>query len=246
MHAENQTSSSLLTKTAILLVVIIGLGSQFSGTAAAQGPSGQQLLRQAALTELQHAYASEPGRVDIEVAALDARLQVPVCQVPLQTSVNRLNPNGGRVTVRAECHDDSPWSRYVAASVRVYQDIVVASRALPRGSIVGPGDVTLKEQDIGILGGQVIKDPDVAIGQSVRRAVSADTVLSIELLEAPVLVKRGDMVVLIAERGSISIRGTGTALQAGEAGRQIPVRNNRSDRVVQAVVTGAGEVKVIF
>lgn len=229
-----------------MLVVVMGLSSQFSGTAAAQDINGQQLLRHAALEELQHAYASEPGRVDIEVAALDTRLQIPVCQVPLQTSVNRLNPNGGRVTVRVECHDDSPWSRYVAASVRLYQDIVVASRALPRGSIVGPSDVVLKEHDIGILGGQVIRDPDVAIGQSVRRAVNADTVLSVDLLEAPVLVKRGDMVVLIAERGSIAIRGTGTALQAGEAGKQIPVRNSRSDRVVQAVVTGAGEVKVIF
>lgn len=229
-----------------MLVVALGVCSQFSVAAAAQDTSGQQLLRQAALDALQHAYASEPGRVEIEVATLDARLQVPVCQEPLQASANRISPHGGRVTVRVECQDDSPWSRYVAASVRLYQDIVVTSRALARGSIVGPGDVTLKEQDISMLRGQVIMDPSVAVGQSVRRAVSADTVLGIDVLEAPVLVKRGDMVVLIAERGSIAIRETGTALQAGEAGKQIPVRNNSSERVVQAVVTGAGEVKVIF
>lgn len=229
-----------------MLIMALGLASQFSVTAAAQSASGQQQLRQAAFDELQHAYAMHAGRAEIEVATLDARLQVPVCQVPLQTSVNRLNANGGRVTVRVECHDDSPWSRYVAASVRVFQEVVVTSRALPRDSIIGPGDVILKEHDISTLGGQVIMDPDVAVGQSVRRAVSADTALSIDMLEAPVLVKRGDMVVVIAERGSIAIRGTGTALQAGEAGRQIPVRNNSSERVVQAVVTGAGEVKVVF
>ena len=229
-----------------MLVVTMGLSSQLFVAVAAQDTSGQQLLQKAAFDALQHAYAEEPGRVEIELATLDARLQVPVCKEPLQASVNRINANGGRVTARVECHDDSPWSRYVAASVRLYQDIVVASRALARGSIVRPGDVILQEQDVGTLRGQVIMDPDVAVGQSLRRAVSAGTVLSIDVLEAPVLVKRGDMVVLIAERGSIAIRETGTALQAGEAGKQIPVRNNSSERVVQAVVTGAGEVKVIF
>jgi flagella basal body P-ring formation protein FlgA len=246
MNKASQLQSSLLARITATLLVALSLSCQFSGTAAAQDISGQQLLRQAALDELHHAYAKEPGRVEIEVATLDARLQVPICQEPLQTSVNRPSTNGGRVTVRVECLDSSPWSRYVAASVRLYQDIAVASRALPRGSIIGPGDVILKEQDISTLRGQVIKDPGVAVGQSVRRSVTADTALSLDLLEAPVLVKRGDMVVLIAERGSIAIRETGTALQAGEAGRQIPVRNNSSDRVVQAVVTGAGEVKVIF
>lgn len=229
----------------LVLSIVLGLTSQIP-VSAAQGASGQALMRQAALDELRHVYGAEPGRVDIEVATLDARLQVPVCQAPLQASINRRNPNGGRVTVRIECRDAGPWTRHVAASVRIFRDIVVSARALPRGSIVGAADVMLQEQDISNLRGQVIMDPAVAVGQAVRRAVSAETVFSIDLLEAPVLVKRGDMVVLTAERGSIAIRGTGTALQAGEAGKQIPVRNNSSDRVVQAVVTGAGEVKVIF
>lgn len=220
--------------------------SAFAVASAAPGTTGQERLRQAALSELQQVYAAEPGRVEIEVATLDPRLQIPVCQEPLQASANRPSPNGGRVTVRIECRDDGPWTRHVAASVRIFQDIVVSSRALARGSIVGTGDVALKEQDITILRGQAIMDPAVAVGQSVRRAVSADTVLSIDLLEAPILVRRGDVVVLIAERGSIAIRETGTALQAGEAGKQIPVRNNSSERIVQAVVTGAGEAKVLF
>lgn len=247
MNAGNRQQSSLTIKTAAMLLLLAATGL-LTATAAASPPGagGNERLRRAALDELQSAYASEPGRVEIDVAALDPRLQVPVCAEPLLPAVNRLSPNGGRVTVRIECRDDSPWTRHVAASVRIFQDIVVSSRALPRGSIVGPADVTLQEQDISTLRGQVIKDPAVAIGQAVRRAVSADTVLDIDLLEAPVLVQRGDMVVLTAERGSIAIRQTGTALQAGEAGKQIPVRNSGSDRVVQAVVTGVGEVKVIF
>jgi len=250
MKAQHRQKSSLTTKFAAILVMVVTYGalSQLAGAdAEAQtGVSGQERLRQAAINELHYGYASEPGRVEIEVATLDPRLQVPVCREPLQASLNQLNPNGGRVTVRLECHDDSPWTRYVAASVRIFQNVVVSSRALPRGSIVGPGDLTLKEHDISTLRGQVIKDPAVAVGQAVRRAMSADTVLNIDLLEAPILVNRGDTVVLIAERGSIAIRGTGTALQAGEAGRQISVRNSSSERIVQAVVIGAGETKVVF
>ncbi|MEX0739734.1 MAG: flagellar basal body P-ring formation chaperone FlgA [Pseudohongiella sp.] len=255
MTARNrQKSLSSLKAAAITTVAIIAAtitsmaASQLSAvdSGSAEGLSGQQRLRQAALSELQYIYASEPGRVEIEVAALDPRLQVPVCQEPLQASLNRHSPNGGRVTVRIECRDQGPWTRHIAASVRIFQDVVVSSRALPRGSVLGPGDLSLQEHDISTLRGQVIKDPTVAVGQAVRRAVSADTVLGIDLLEAPILVSRGDTIVLVAERGSIAIRGTGTALQAGEAGKQIPVRNNSSERVVQAVVTGVGEAKVIF
>ncbi|HDZ09159.1 flagellar basal body P-ring formation chaperone FlgA [Pseudohongiella sp.] len=247
MTADNRQLSSLKLKMAAVLLVLATSGPLTAvATASPPGASGNERLRQAAFGELQSAYGTEPGRIEIDVATLDPRLQVPVCAEPLLPTVNRLSPNGGRVTVRVECHDDSPWTRHVAASVRVFQDIVVSSRALARGSIVGAGDITLQERDISTLRGQVIMDPTVALGQAVRRAISADTVLNIDLLEAPVLVQRGDMVVLTAERGSIAIRQTGIALQAGEAGKQIPVRNNSSDRVVQAVVTGAGEVKVIF
>lgn len=250
MNAENRQKASFTTKAAAILMVAVALLAlshlPASEAASPNDASGQERMRQAALSELEVVYAAAPGRIEIEVATLDARLQVPVCQEPLQASINQHSPNGGRVTVRVECRDDSPWSRHVAASVRVFQEIVVSSRALPRGSIVGPSDVTLKEREISTLRGQVIMDPAVAVGQSVRRAINADTVFSIDLLEAPILVKRGDRVVLIAERGSIAIRETGTALQAGEAGKQIPVRNNSSQRTVQAVITGVGEAKVIF
>lgn len=246
MNAENHHTSSLTAKTAARLVLVLGMLGPFSAATAAPDLGGQERLRQAALAELQQAYAAEPGRVEIDVATLDPRLQVPVCQEPLLTSVNRISPNGGRVTVRVECRDNTPWTRHVAGSVRIFQDVVVSARALSRDSIVSASDITLREQDISTLRGQVIMDPTVAVGQSVRRSVSADTVLSIDLLEAPILVKRGDMVVLTAERGAIAIRETGTALQGGEAGKQIPVRNNSSERIVQAVVTGAGEAKVIF
>ncbi len=250
MHAISDqkppvTATTVIRMLAILAIMFVtGLG--VPAAEAQTGISGHEQMRQAALSELQDAYAQEPGRVEIDVASLDPRLQIPVCQEPLSASLNQHNANGGRVTVRLECRDDSPWTRHVAASVRIFQDVVISSRALARGSIVSAGDLSLREHDISSLRGQVIRDPEVAVGQAVRRAVSADTVLNVDLLEAPTLVKRGDTVVLVAERGSIAIRGTGTALQAGEAGKQIPVRNNNSNRVVQAVVTGAGEAQVIF
>lgn len=227
-----------------LLITFVALRPCLASAQAAA--SGQQLLRQAALDELNHVYESSPGRVEIEVANLDPRLQVPVCAEPLVAQLNRDNPQGGRVTVRVECQDQSPWTRHVAASVRIFRDIVVTSRALSRGDLLSEADLTLEEHDISTLRGQVVMDTATAAGQALRRAVSAGTAVSLDLLTAPVLVSRGDTIVLTAQRGSIAIRQTGTALQDGEAGKQIPVRNNSSERVIQAVVTGSGEASVVF
>jgi flagella basal body P-ring formation protein FlgA len=54
------------------------------------------------------------------------------------------------------------------------------------------------------------------------------------------------MIVMSAKTGSVEIRQQGIAMQDGELGSQISVRNAHSEVVVRAIVTGTGQVEVIF
>lgn len=226
-----------------LRIVVLLIAATFSVAALADG---RQQIADAVGAALYDAWAGVGGRVEIEVPPLDPRLQLPVCAVPLQARPANSQGNGGRVTVRVECQDQSPWTRNIVGYVRIYQPIVVADRALPRGTLLGSADVSMRETDISTVRGQTLGSAAEVYGMALRRAVSPGTVLSLDMVTAPLLVRRGDTVVLTAQRGSVAIRQQGVALQDGEAGRQIPVRNQSSNRVVQAVVTAAGEAEVLF
>ncbi|HBN14428.1 MAG TPA: flagella basal body P-ring formation protein FlgA [Pseudohongiella sp.] len=217
-------------------------------SALAQTSSGAQQLLDAAYQALQSNWSDQGDRVEIEMASIDPRLQIPVCQVPLESSLNSLGSGntGGRVTVRVSCSDNAPWTRHVAAQVKVYREIAVSSRALERGARINPPDVVLEERDVSQIRGQILESTEPVVGQVLRRSLRPGDALTLDILEAPTLVRRGDTVVLTASRGSVSIRHTGTAMQDGQQGRQIPVRNDRSGRVVQAIVIAEGEAEVVF
>jgi flagella basal body P-ring formation protein FlgA len=64
-------------------------------------------------------------------------------------------------------------------------------------------------------------------------------------LSSPVLVKRGDAVMMVARREGIEVSMTGEALDAGGKGAVVRVRNAGSGQVVRMRVAGPGTVEPI-
>ncbi|MDP2380727.1 MAG: flagellar basal body P-ring formation chaperone FlgA [Pseudohongiella sp.] len=219
--------------------------SAASTFAQAEG-DGHQEMASAALQAIEQSFDLSRNRIEIELPAADPRLQIPVCSIHLEASMSRHNGQGGRVSVKVDCRDAAPWARHVAAQVRVYRDAVVTLRNMPRGAVISATDIAVREVDVSMIRGQIIESIDDALGMEVKRHTNTDAVLSLDMLSTPLMVKRGETVVVTAERAGVVIRQQGIALQDGESGKQIQIRNSRSDRVIQAIVTGPGEVKVIF
>lgn len=233
----SQTHFAKLVAAALVLMATAPAWGQDSAYAA---------LATATREAVEREFAGSSDRIEIELPAPDPRLQFPLCAAPLETSIGRHNGQGGRLNVRVDCRDATPWARNMAPQVRVYREVVVAARNLSRGALVSAADISVQEVDISQVRGQLIADEALALGMEVRRNINAGIPFSSELLNAPLMVKRGDTVMLSADRAGISIRQQGTALQDGGAGQQISVRNTRSNRVVQAVVTAHGEARVMF
>jgi flagella basal body P-ring formation protein FlgA len=73
----------------------------------------------------------------------------------------------------------------------------------------------------------------------------AGDVLRNNSLSAPVLVKRGDAVVMVARIEGIEVSTAGEALDAGAKGAAVRVRNSTSGQTVRMRVTGAGTVEPV-
>ena len=185
-----------------------------------------------------------PARYEIQVNQLDPRLRLAACDSDLTQSLESPGQPVGRVTVRVSCEGSTPWTVFVPAQVRIFRPVVVLKTPLKRDSIVGAGDITLVEQDIGQLTRGYMTDPEQAIGKKMTRTGQADQVLTPAQVQQAESVRRGDQVVISARSGSISVRMQGEALSGGTLGQQINVRNLGSQRVVKARVTGPGQVQV--
>jgi flagella basal body P-ring formation protein FlgA len=83
-----------------------------------------------------------------------------------------------------------------------------------------------------------------AIGKTAKRALGPGELLSQTFVDEVSLVRNGETVKLLVESGSLRMTAQVRALQNGKLGDAIKVRNTDTDRVITAVVTGRGEVRV--
>lgn len=192
------------------------------------------------------AHNTQGARYEISVNRLDPRLRLALC--PADSISAQLESPAvpvGRVTVRVSCDStQTPWRLFVPATVDLFQQVVVATRHLPRQAVVSAADLALRERNIGQISGGYLLQPEQALGLRVRRPITADAVVSPSQLEQDEAIKRGDRVVITAANSQVAVRMPGEALESGNIGSQIRVRNTRSDRVVKARIIGPGQVEV--
>lgn len=229
------------------LVYLLILGAAlFGGSASAQSPSLREVVEQYVLEQV---IAEHPGAresIDIQVSNLDARPGLSPCDGKLHTATQARRPLTGNITVRLACRGSSPWAVYVPVTIQRRTDVAVATRNLPRGTILTEEDIEFINMTAPQAGLGYIEDASLALGMSLKRPLrSGEPVRHSHLANAKVIAK-GDKVMLEANHAGISVVTAGTALAAGEIGEQISVKNNSSNRVVDAVIMAPGRARVMF
>lgn len=188
--------------------------------------------------------ADKGFRSDFDIGNIDPRFNEKPCSLPLKFSLNRSPMKQSNLTVLAECTDETPWKLYITSKFNVYGNVVYAATTIPRAHTIQLSDLEIKEEAINAHYYASFNTTESIKGMIAKRSIRQGSVIQANLLQAPKLVKRGDDVVIVASSESIMIRMRGTAMQDGELGQQINVRNNQSARIVRARVSEAGLVNV--
>ena len=186
------------------------------------------------------------ARRETQPAALDPRLHLLRCQTPLQASLAPGARSPTRATVQVRCADPGGWRVYVPVEVTYYDKVVVAARSVDRGAMLTPADLVVEERETGSLPPGYMRDAADTSGFTLARPVVAGTVISAGVLSADHVIHRGDVVTLIAQSGTITVRARGRALNDGALRARVRVQNLGSGRQVEGVVTGSGMVAVAF
>jgi flagella basal body P-ring formation protein FlgA len=87
---------------------------------------------------------------------------------------------------------------------------------------------------------------DEVVGKRALRLINTNEVLRIDLVEMPPVVKRNDIVTLVAEKGLLRITAKGEVKENGRRGERIRVINLDSNKEIYARVIDANTVRVEF
>ena len=196
------------------------------------------------LQTAQSEIAENGFRSEFDIGNVDPRFNEKLCELPLEFSLNRSPMEQANLTVLTECKDTTPWKLYITTKFNVFGKVVYSSGSVPRGHTLQRSDLELKEEVINKSYYANFNDINDVVGMIAKRSIRHGSVIQANLLQAPKLVKRGDDVVIMASTQGIMIRMRGTAMQDGELGQQISVKNNQSERIVKARVSETGLVSV--
>ncbi len=154
----------------------------------------------------------------------------------------------GTVPMSVVFQVDGKFCRKVWAfvNIEVLTEVVVAKRPIGRYHIISEDDLCLQKMDLAKLSSNIITDIEDVLGKRVKRAIKAKTVLRTDLVELSPLVKRGDIVLIIAETEGLRITALGEVKEKGRKGERIRVANLDSKEKIYARVVNSNTVKVDF
>lgn len=140
--------------------------------------------------------------------------------------------------------DAGEASCQVTARVQPVPAVVVAVRAVARGTILTPGDVQLTAAEAPLAGQSPLTLLEDAVGREVTRALGAGQAIVAGDVRAPLLVRRGEPVTVWARAAGLRVRTVAVAREEGGAGDLVTVESRQTRQTYFARVVGPQEVEV--
>lgn len=231
------TRYSCLCALAFSASLLVATGAQADTSADAVEASARDYL-----TDLYQ--QQNPGaQIDVQINPVSTRLRLPDCAAPLVAEAPR--GSGSRITTRVSCDAPQHWALFVTAKVAILHQIIVTRRPVSRGETLSQADIESRLLDISDETRGYYQAPEDVIGRSASRHLPNDTILNGGMLTDANLIERGDSLIIEVRNGALHLRAQGTALEDGQAGEQIRVRNDRSGQEIKAIVVARGLVHPI-
>ena len=134
----------------------------------------------------------------------------------------------------------------VLADVSAMIEAIVPTRLLKTEELIDGADLKSTRIRVHQWNHPFVTDRDEVIGKSAARPLPPDTPLRSTFVKLPLIVKKGDRVLIEARRGGLSIQTYGITKTSGQVGQTIMVANLDSGRELRAKVVAPSLVQVEF
>jgi len=132
----------------------------------------------------------------------------------------------------------------VRTRIEVLRDVVVAAKMIRSGSVLTAEDVRLAKKWVGRNMSDALSGLEEAIGKRITMQVHPGVEISARILKDAPLVRKGQVVRVLFDNGSMRISTVGIPEEDGIAGSMIRIKNITSKKIIYARVLGASLVGV--
>ena len=225
---------------------VLVFGLVYAGLSPAKAGDFQSLASirlQAEAFILQYGYES-PYPPGFQLGRLDSRLRLKACSEPLNIDFARPNQVMGNTTLLVRCPKKAAWKIHLPVRIDVFDDVAIAAKSLVKGQKIDETSVRFEKRNVARLKNGYYVDTAALTELQARRSLAGGIVLTPTNLSPRLLVRSGQRVTLVLNYQGLEIKTTGKALQSASLGQTVRVRNSRSSKIVEGVVSGEGLVKV--
>lgn len=152
----------------------------------------------------------------------------------------------GNGTFRGEVLVDGQveQSFYAKASIEAYADVVVASRDISRGERLTRANLELDKRALSSVGRGAYFEFEDLSGLVAKATIIRGQTVSDRKVEAPILIKRNQIVTVETRLGALTVQAQAKALDSAAAGETLLLESLSSERELSGVVRADGTVEV--
>lgn len=227
-----------------MIIRLLLLLAVFSPPAFANAWEPPESIQAAAESFVRQKTENIEGEVNITSTPPDKRAKVPKCNA-LETSMPASNRPWGRSSVKVSCSAPAKWTLYVPVMVRVTGRALVTTRAIGGGQVIGPQDVLLQELELSAYPPGIFTRPEQAVGKTTATSITSGAPVRAELLRAPLAIRHGQQVVVVAYGANFKVSSEGTAMGNAQPGQVVTVKT-KSGQTIKGIARGDGMVEVAF
>jgi flagella basal body P-ring formation protein FlgA len=155
------------------------------------------------------------------------------------------NPNYLSGTIIFSVDDREAGRMRITAQIDLRIPAVVAARDLPRGHVLTEEDLSESQVAFARAKGALTTIPQ-AVGQTLKTSVRLGSPVRDRDLVQTSMVRKGEIVTIVAQGGGLKISAVGQSRQDGALGQTISVVNQDSKKTIAARVIGPGMVEVVY
>ncbi len=134
----------------------------------------------------------------------------------------------------------------LSGRVDIFESVVCTGRNLKKGESVEKDDLYVARKNIAHRSPDIVTDMTKALGLMTKHNIREDTCLKEWMLERSPILKKGDMVTIVAESDDLKVTVPGRVLEKGYLGELIEIQNVMSRKKIYARVVNSSIVIVDF
>lgn len=191
-----------------------------------------------------HPWQDPAHQVSLRAEPPDPRLQLARCREEPVLSLPPGQRIGARTLLQLQCAQQPGWKLLLPVAIEARTEVLVASQALPAGTLLGERQVSRQWRDIAGLP-QGYLAPERLGAVRARMTIPAGAIITAPATAALPRVLKGQYVSLEARLGGIAIAMAGEVLADAAIGERVRVRNRQSGKIIEGVVGAAGQVETL-